>query len=234
MGLLKSTDEVPGIDYYDYRDSQYYNKYNYRMRAKIPCIKYTWYCKSTEDLEKKIRGEKVGWSTIRTEDLDKVIEHVDALKTIIELQHKRTKTKDLGLRIEGSTISFFSNDLQALKDIGTLFGSKYTCDYSLVQTAQFAGVKEFVNKPKHKYRVYLKSRIVTEPLLKEFLGTIVRTKSLHPSPALKNWLNTQKTYYHRWSSASHFIDYDDESTLSYLALMHGDMLGKKYKLEKRP
>jgi hypothetical protein len=38
----------------------------------------------------------------------------------------------------------------------------------------------------------------------------------------------------RYTSAAHFIDYDDESTLSYLALMHGEVLGKKYKLEKRP
>ena len=31
-----------------------------------------------------------------------------------------------------------------------------------------------------------------------------------------------------------FIDYDDESTISYLALIYGDMLGKRYKLEQRP
>ena len=39
---------------------------------------------------------------------------------------------------------------------------------------------------------------------------------------------------YRYTNANHFIEYDDESTLSYLALMHGEILGKRYKLEKRP
>ena len=36
------------------------------------------------------------------------------------------------------------------------------------------------------------------------------------------------------SSAMHYIDYDDEATLSYLSLMHDGVFGKRYKLEKRP
>jgi len=41
-------------------------------------------------------------------------------------------------------------------------------------------------------------------------------------------------WYFKFSSSSYFIYYDDEITLCYLALMHGEILGKKYKLEKRP
>ena len=46
--------------------------------------------------------------------------------------------------------------------------------------------------------------------------------------------NNQNSWRYRFSSSTHFIDYDDESILSYIALMHGDMLGKRYKLEKLP
>jgi hypothetical protein len=46
-------------------------------------------------------------------------------------------------------------------------------------------------------------------------------------------LSKRYAWKQRYSSASYFIDYDDESTLSYLALLYGEMLGKKYKLEKR-
>lgn len=234
MGLLKSTNGVSGIDFYEYRENAYYNKYDYRLRINVPCIRYTWYCKSTEDLEKRIRGEKVGWSRIRTDDLPIVIEHAEALKTIITLQHSRKQTKNLGLRVEGNTVAFFSNDLQVLKDIETLMGTQYTGDYTMVQTSQYSGVKEFVNQPKHKYRVYLRSKLVEEKIVNDLRDMFKRTPNLYPSPALKSWLNKNHSWYHRWVTASHFIDYDDESTISYLALMHGEVLGKKYKLEKRP
>ena len=36
MGLLKSVNDVPGIDYYEYRDGLYYNSHEYRMRVSIP------------------------------------------------------------------------------------------------------------------------------------------------------------------------------------------------------
>jgi len=234
MGLLKSIDNVPDIDYYEFRDSQYYNKYEYRMRVKIPGVRYTWYCKNVEELEKKIQGKAVGWSSIRKEDLPPVIDNQEALKTVIRIQHSRTKTKDLGLRVEGSTVAFFSNTLQTLKDIQTELGGEYSCDYTQVQTSEYSGVKHFVGEPKHKYRVYLKSRKVEETFSRELQSLFKRTPSLHPSNSLSIWLTRHSHWKYRFSSASHFIDYDDESTLSYLALMHGEMLGKKYKLEKRP
>ena len=43
MGLLKSVKDVPGIDFYEYRDSDYYNKYEYRARFNLVGVRYTWY-----------------------------------------------------------------------------------------------------------------------------------------------------------------------------------------------
>jgi len=237
MGLLKSVDNVPGIDYYEYRDNLYYNNYEFRLRVNIPCIKYTWYCKKPEDLDKKLEGKFTGYGNVRKEDKKEFIENLPALKTIVTLQKEKTK-KQFSVRIESTTVAFFANDLVILKNIENLLGSQYKFNYTKVQTSQFAGIKHFVNEPKHKYRIYLKSKKVDDNFHVELRETIQRTKSLHPSPALKRWMyNDGKRYgiwYFRWSSSAHFIDYDDESTLSYLALMHGDMLGKKYKLEKRP
>lgn len=237
MGLLKSVDNVPGVDYYEYRDNQYYNKYEYRLRAKIPGVRYTWWCKKPEDLDKKITGKTKGYGTIRKEDKQTVIDNALALKSIIKLQ-KEKKQKNVGVRIESSTVAIFSNDINVLKTFESEIGSQYNCDYTQVQTSQYAGIKHFVNEPKHKYRVYLKSRRVDDNFHLEFREMFKRQPSLHPSPALQRWINNDgKRYgiwYFRWSSSAHFIDYDDESTLSYLALMYGDMLGKKYKLEKRP
>lgn len=234
MGLLKSVKDVPGIDYYEYRDKEFYNKYDYRMRVKIPGVRYTYTCKQSVDLDRKIAGKFKGYGNIRKEDLKTVVDNVSALKAIIDLQLSR-KDKNIGLRIESSTVALFSNDLQALHDLKSTIGLQYDYNVTQAQTSEYAGIKEFVNEPKHKFRVYLKSRRVSDTFVTELIQLFARTPNLHPSNALIQWISPKQRYAwkQRYSSASYFIDYDDESTLSYLALMYGDMLGKKYKLEKR-
>lgn len=238
MGLLKSVDNVPGINFYEYRDNVYYNNYEFRMRVNVPCVRYIWWCTTVEDLDNKIAGKTKKYGNIKKYDLQEVIVHQNALKTLITLQHTRKKTKDIGLRIESDTVAIFSNDLSKLQAIAQELGSMYSPDYTQVQTSQYAGVKHFVDEPKHKYRVYLRSKRVEDTFLDELKGTISRQPNLFPSNALKSWMNRENKrwgiWHFRWTSAAHFIDYDDESTLSYLALMHGEVLGKKYKLEKRP
>ena len=237
MGLLKTVTDVPGIHFYEYRDNQYYNKFEYRLRVKIPCVRYTWWCKKPQDLDEKLTGNIKKFGTIRKDDKQTVLDHLEGLKAIIVLQ-KDKKAKNLSIRIESSTVAIFSNDLAELKAFEKVLGTKYSCDFTQVQTSQYAGIKHFVNEPKHKFRVYLRSRRVDEEFPKKFKEMIDRQPSLHPSPALSYWLVADRSGFgawrYRWSSSSYFIDYDDESTLSYLGLMYGDMLGKKYKLEKRP
>ena len=236
MGLLKSVKDVPGIDYYEYRDKEFYNKYDYRMRVKIPCIRYTYTCKKADDLDRKIAGKFKGYGNIKKEDLKTVVDHVSALKAIIDLQSSR-KDKNIGLRIESNTVALFSNDLQTLHDLKSTIGLQYQYNVTQAQTSEYAGIKEFVGEPKHKFRVYLKSKRVSDTFVTELSQLFARTPNLHPSNALTAWINPKTSRYawkQRYSSASYFIDYDDESTLSYLALMYGEMLGKKYKLEKRP
>lgn len=236
MGLLKSVNDVPGIDYYEYRDGQYYNKYDYRVRFKLPSVRYTWWCKTPEDLDRKLnpKSKKRNYTSVKKEDVSEVTENINGLKAIIEIRNNRKKTKDCSLRIERNTVAIFSNDLSALKALESKIGTNYQYDYTQVQTSEYAGIKHFVDEPKHKYRVYLKSKRVGEGFHKELIDLIKKTPSLWPSNALDNWLQNSSSWRSQWASASHFIDYDDESTLSYLALMYGEMLGKKYKLEKRP
>ena len=236
MGLLKSVDNVPGIDFYDYRDDDYYNKYQYRVRFKLTGARYTWFCKVPEDLDKRLTSK--GGYSIRKEDLKKVTEHQQAIKDFIVWRNLKRKEKSVTIRVEYDTVAIFSNDLQMLKEIEKIDPTN-EYDYTEVQKSQFAGVKHFVREPKHKYRIYLKSRRVEGDFAKDLADLIKRSPDLQPSDALRIWLKgattaTTSSWRYRYCSSSYSINYNDESTLSYLALMHGDMLGKRYKLEKRP
>jgi hypothetical protein len=237
MGLLKSTYNVPGIDYYDYRDSDYYGKYKYRVRFFLDGVRYAAYEKTIEDFMKRF-NTTTGWKKIRKDDINIVTQNVEALKRFIDFRNM-FKEKQLGsVRIEHQNIAFFSNDLSLLKTVETIKpGIHY--DYTQVQTSNFVGVKSFVNDPKHKFRVYFKSKLIENEFIPKINDLLTRTKELHPSPSLKQWLKGYGNQHvwgwkYRYTNCNHFIDYDDESTLSYLCLMHGEYLGKRYKLEKRP
>ena len=241
MALLKSVENVPGIDFYEYRDSEFYNKYIYRARFKLDGIRFTWFAKTSDELRDRVSGKKKAYYSINEKELPIIQENLETLCNFIEWRNERKKDKKATVRIEYKTAAIFSNDLTLLQDIKNI-GPDLEIDYTEVQTAQYAGVKHFVNEPKHKFRIYLKSKRIhnDSTFIRDFNDLMERSEHLHPSPALNIWLKSaisDKNYnYWRYAftSSSHFIDYDDESTLSYLALMYDGMLGKKYKLEKRP
>jgi hypothetical protein len=241
MGLLKSVDNVPGIDFYEYRDNIYYNKYNYRARLKIPGIRYTWFSNTPQDLRDRLAGKHKAFSRIRKEDLPEIRANLEALCNFIEWRNLRKSDKKATIRVEYETAAVFCNDLTLLKEIEQ-FGNNLSIDYTEAQTSQYAGIKLFVNEPAHKFRIYLKSkRVKDDNFLVDLNDLLERSPSLHPSPTFNRWLKDaisdrshQRFWRYTFTSSSHFIEYDDESTLSYLALLHGEMLGKKYKLEKRP
>lgn len=238
MALLKSVDNIPGIDQIEYRDTMYYSKYEYRLRMGIPCCRYTYWCGCPEELDIKLSGKSKSYGNVRKDDIKTVTENLPALKEVIKLTKERKLHKNFTLRLEGDVLAVFANDTALFDDIKQRIGQQYVLDSTKAETAGYSGVKYFVNEPKHKYRVYLRSKRVEDDFHSDLRDMFKNQKKLYPSNALRYWLNKDPKRYglwiFRWTSSAHFIDYDDESTLSYLALMHGSVLGKKYKLEKRP
>ena len=238
MGLLKLATDTPGIDFYDYRDSDYYGKYKYRVRFSLEGVRYAMYEKNFDGLMKRYNAI-TGWKKIRDADRPAVTDNLEVLGKFIDFRNMLKENNTGLVRIESSRISIFSNDLELLKTSESIKNGIFY-DYTEVQTNNFVGVKSFVNDPKHKYRVYLKSKMIHESFVTQLDDLLKRSKELYPSPSLKYWLqgynNTAPTWSwrYRYTNCNHFIDYDDETILSYLALMHGEFLGKRYKLEKRP
>jgi hypothetical protein len=238
MGLLKLAEDNPDIDFYEYRDQHYYNKYEYRARFNIVGVRYTWYIKSDiQELVDRL-DSPTGYNRI-TNDKAQVRSNLAILTSFLKWRNDLKKKKNSTIRIEHNTVGVFSNDLQELKDIVNCIPG-IEVDYTQAQISNFIGIKYFVNKPKHKFRIYLKSRRVELSFAEELDSLFKKNDKLYPCESLKYWVKgstttgSQYSWRFRFSNANHFIDYDDESTLSYLALLYGGMLGKRYKLEKRP
>ena len=191
MVLLQSVN-LPGVDCIEHRDTQYYSKYDYRLRLKIPCITYTWYCKTVEDLDDRIEGRvKAQYFKIPPNKLDTVLENRNALEEVIKSQILKKTKKDFASRIESDTIAYFSNDLKFLDEITSKIGREYKVDVTKAETSGFVGIKFFSRRPKHKYRVYLRSKRVEDRLHDDLDDLFKRTKSLYPSPALRKWAETK-------------------------------------------
>ena len=239
MGLLRSVKDVPNIDFYEYKENNYYGKYRYRAKFSIEGLKFTDYAKTPADLIKRLN--ETGYRRVRADIKALAMEKINELNNYIEWRNANKKSRTVGFRLEGDTASIYTSDLElllTLKDLG-LVSVKIT----EVQVEQFAGTKYYVNKPKHNYRIYLKTAYIEEKnFVKDLYDTISKSKELVPSNALKEWLDSyvkrpiasHNSWSYRYTSGTHSIDYDNESTLSYLVLMYGHMLGKRYKLEKRP
>lgn len=236
MGLLKSVNNVPGIDYVEFRDNQYYNKYTYRARAVIPGIRYTWFAKTGDELRKMAKTGK----NVRPEDRKELADNAELLSNYVDYRNQVRKNKTATVRVEHKTVAIFSNNLAELKQLEILDpNSPLEVDYTEVHIGSHIGVKYFVNEPKHKFRIYLKSRRAEDSFKEKISELLVKnTGVLFPSGAFDTWLNTKRTSSYYWMgtylSSSYFIDYDDESMLSYIMLMYGKNFGKRYKLEKRP
>lgn len=232
MGLLKSTKNIPGVDYVEYRDSLYWKKFKYRARIKFLGIRHAYFVNSSKEWVSKVKNLYAA-----KKDTLKYLLNCESIITnylIIRDNLKKQKAKEYSIRMEGQTLAVFSNDLSFLQEFKK-WHNDIVIDYTEVIANEFSGVKYFAKEPKNKYRIYFKSKRVEETFhenLKEFLN---RNSYLVPSNGLKHWMTTAhaSNWRRRYCSATYFIDYDDESTLSYLLLCHGDILGKKYKLEKR-
>ena len=208
MGLLKSVNNVPGVDHYEYRDQLYFKKYKYRIRLIL-------------------EGNPLRRS------LDKSGFPLSKINQLREWLSIRAKNGTATCRREGGCISVFSNDLQDLLGISHLNTTE-----AIIHPV--AGVKTFAREPKHRFRVYFKEIRIPIEVQNDLIAFLQTHKDVVPCRTLHRRLyptnhigvfagNRTHTYF----SSMFFLDYDDESKLSYMALMFGELLGKRYKLEKR-
>ena len=232
MVLLKLDDSTTGVDFLEYRDIEYYNQYKYRARVTFEGMYLTTWGKSIKDFENALNRART--YSVRKLNKENISKNLIVISKFLSYREDIKKNKSATVRTEGDTAAIFSSDLSKLLELKKL-GDFVQVDITECVTSQYSGVKYFTREPKHKYRVYLRSLLVEPQFIEDFKDTLLKNSNLFPSKSLNYWLyrTRQNTWHFRYCSSSFSIDYDDESTLSYLMLIHGDMLGKKYKLEKR-
>lgn len=238
MGLLRSVDNVPGIDFHEYRESEYYNKYKYKLSFKLFGMRYMYRIADEKSFDAKIKINAGYWA-VPARDVPAIVNNKYALLKIVFWASENTgRKKSATLRSESDNVSVFSNDLLDLQTLAKellMIKPDLSVYYTEAKTSTYVGVKYFVKEPKHKYRVYLRSKRVEKTQVAELREFLRKTKSLHPSNSTKKWVRQDKnSWMYNYCSSAYSIDYDDESTLSYLMLVHGDLIGKRFKLEKHP
>lgn len=214
MASLKLVNHIPGIDYIEYRDSLYFGKHEYRLR--LAGVNHL----GRHGLFNPNRARK---TRIKAEVLS-------VLDNVPDWKSKRLVT----VRQEGKTLAIFSNDLALLQSIKAAITVKLReSDFTKAVASNDLGIKTFAREPKHKYRAYLKSGNLSKEDSIAIRALIERMPDIHPSRSFKRWLYEDREWMRTWLYGLYYFDFDDETTLSYLTLMYGEVLGRKYRLEKR-
>jgi hypothetical protein len=205
------------------RDNLFYNKFEYRARFKIVGA-YLLYHK-TKNLSRKHISPHIDKNEVNT-----VIQNLPLLNIINTWIIDHKTSHELCSRIERNTLSVYSNDLPILEELNNIIPSVIE---KVVYSKQ-VGVKTFVKEPKHKFRVYFKSKRVNPEIRENIRQILEKNKKIYPSNSLLRWLSNECRHWQKkYLSSCYCIDYDDESIISYLSLMLNDILGHCYKLEKR-
>ncbi len=116
MGLLKlvkNHTESPGIDFHEFRDILYYDKYKYRARISISGVRFTMYTKTIQSFVRLINRshEYKSYSTIQPKQLEEIRKNIDSISNYITYRNDIQKNKLGSIRIEGNRVSVFSNEL---------------------------------------------------------------------------------------------------------------------------
>jgi hypothetical protein len=143
---------------------------------------------------------------------------------------REANSKKVQIRLEFNKVHFYSNDIPTLETILDI-SPNVDC-YEALDLQVPAGIKYFSTQPKFEYRIYLKDLLLGEDdykELKKFHYRYEYSSEFKFSPGLTYILKNNRRYIIKY-----FIDCKTENSVTHLYLLFSHILGKKYKLEKRP
>jgi hypothetical protein len=136
------------------------------------------------------------------------------------------------LRIQGDTVSFFSNDISLLD---TLKSIDKNVSYFEAEVYK-ADTIFFSKNPKFKYRTFFKGKRCPDDFFSNVIEFCNRYPKANVSRGLQALAHNRRKNYTRfiYLHSSYYVDYNDESMISILHMLFPNMVGKTYSLAKRP
>lgn len=211
----------------------YYNKYTYKAAVKTPGVSFLHKrVKSVTELKKRVDGihssnARRYYPWLNEVDYDLIEKLLAYLKDFA--------SRDLGTvrKDAGNLITFYSDDISELKKLADIT--------DLVEFSQAMpspdGIKYFAKDPPAKYRLYLSGNKFDISIKAEIVAYLAANIGVNASSALYSWLNSAHYFRnsgHIWTYTTHYIDCNDDKLITMIHLKFPGLLGKIYKLEKRP
>jgi hypothetical protein len=219
------------------RNSLFFGKYQYRAKCKVNGAVYTYYTKTLEEFKTKMAKKAENppsYTEVLLSNWRIRIDLIDYDQIGKYFDWRETTPRDKYMsRIQGNSISFFSDDLELLKSLDVL-------DENLeISIADLIGnnVIYFKKEPEFKYRTYFRGKKAPDNFREEIQSFMDRYGNIASfCPALKRFINdmTSRRHWYRYLHSSYYVDYNDESTLTLLHMFFGSMLAKTYSLQKEP
>jgi len=161
-----------------------------------------------------------GWyrNPISPADVD-----VPRIEQLIQLMQQYNDKSQVMYRKEHKTVTVYTNELTIIEKFAKLTPRNITY-ISLSPEVMF-----FKRTPPAKYRAYVTNNQMPAAFKEDFMEYLKRTPDVKISSAFHSYFTR------RWNRLwdRYYIDYDDEKNLMMMMLMFPNMIGKKYKLEKK-
>jgi len=218
------------------RNALFFGKYRYRAKCSVPGAVYTYFTKNMNEFRNKMakkHAQPPSAVEVMMDNWRTRIDQIDYIQIENYFNWRDHANRDSYMsRIQGNSISFFSDDLELLKTLEIL-------DKDLkISICELIGndIMYFKKEPKFKYRTYFRGRRVPENFKEEVRSFIERyDNTAKICPALKRLVQvTNRKYWYNYLHSSYYVDYNDPSTLTLLHMFFGSMLHKSYTLEKAP
>lgn len=220
--MASSTLKMNQVD----RESLYFGKYCYRGILKTTHLYYANRINTVDHytvLVKEIIAEQRTWrGNIKLEDIDFI-----EIEKIIQFKNKYNS--ECTYRHEGDKVAVYTNNIDILVELTQLQKDAELTEIILSP----AGTKYFKMDPPAKYRSYLKNKRIDSDTRESLLDFFETRNLVTPSGSLLRGLKSSSQYRNSWVSSTQYLDYDDDTTTTYLSLMFSGIIGKTYKLEKK-
>jgi uncharacterized membrane protein len=216
MGSLRFANKND-INYHEYRDKLYYNKYKYKLIISFETLRFFTYSNyNLKHWETNVRKKLSGNTLVTT------LNFKDRLLNMRDL----IKKQNIRQRIEGDKISLFFNDINELTDFKSNFPASFPITTYESIVSNEPKVKFFMRKPKFKFRAYMKTKRVTIQEKKELEDFLENASfELKLSSSLSRWFKLSRSSF---LFSNFYFDFNDELAQTYLALSMSDYIEKYY------